>query len=51
MKENNDKETYMINDVFPVEYQIKEETILNAQLPIKIDPYVANVSKSLLYAL
>ena len=47
MKENNAEETNMISDAFPIEDQIKEEAILNAQLPIEIDPYVANVSKSL----
>ena len=50
MEINNGKEkTNMINDASPGKHPIKEEAILNSQLPIAIDPYVANVSKSLCF--
>ena len=50
MEINNGKEkTNMINDASPGKHPIKEEAILNSQLPIVIDPYVANVSKSLCF--
>ena len=48
-KGNNIKETNKLSNSSPVEQPIREEKILNGQLPIEIDPYVANVSKSLCF--
>ena len=49
MDGNNGKETNKLSVTFCVEHPIKDEAILNSQLPIEIDPYVANVSKSLCF--
>ena len=49
MKENNFEEINIVNDAYTGKHLIKEENIINGQLPIEIDPYAANISKSLCF--
>ena len=46
---NNTKETNIPSGISHAKHLPRDETILNGQLPIEIDPYVANVSKSLCF--
>ena len=49
MKEFNVEDISIVNDAFTDKHPIKEENIINGQLPIEIDPYAANISKSLCF--
>ena len=46
---NNTKETNIPSDASQTKLPIKEENILNGKIPIKLDPCVVKVSKSLCF--
>ena len=49
MEGNNSKQTNVLSDANQDKHPIKEENILNGKMPIKLDPCVVNVSKSLCF--
>ena len=49
MEGNNAKKISMKKGDSKAKHQIKEENILNGKIPMKLDPCVVNVSKSLCF--
>ena len=49
MEGNNSKQTNMLSGSNHDKHLIKEENILNGKMPMKLDPCVVNVSKSLCF--
>ena len=49
MEVNNAKQNGTQRDAYKAKYPIKEENILNGKMPMKLDPCVVNVSKSLCF--